>query len=116
MISGKLFEVFNAADKDLLILFAVDILRNIVAYNTFAVTHLTEYAAVGRGNALDRHDRCVGVIVDVIGGFAGEIDILGRDLSVFRQLTNQLGRCDKSSFSVRDRDGMIIADSTRYGS
>ena len=60
------------------------------AADTFGVTHLTEYTAVGRCDTFDRHHRAVGVEVYVISGVAVHIHVLCCDLTVCRKLSYDL--------------------------
>lgn len=59
-----LLEVSYAALKDLLILVSGNVAADICA-DTLAVAHLSENASVGRCDALDSVNRCVGVEADI---------------------------------------------------
>ncbi len=59
-------EILHAGDKELLILFARDVLGDIGA-DPLAVRHLAEYTPVGGGDTLDRRNRGVGVKADIVG-------------------------------------------------
>ena len=62
------------------------------------MTHFTEYSAVGRGDTLDCIHGIVGVKANVAGCVALEVNILGRDLSVFnKRLKNDKQKAEKRS-------------------
>ena len=108
--SCGLFKVLNTALEDQLIFCSVDILGKVAADDTFTVTHLTQHAAVRRGDAFNRHNRSIGIEVDIIGGVAFQIDILGRNLTIGCHLRHQFRSRNEPSFTVRNRDHMIITD------
>ena len=74
------------------------------------MTHLTEYAAVGRGDTLDRKRGTVGVIVDIVGSVAVEVNVLGSDLSARdKRLYGRLV-CQELTLTVGDRNVINVAN------
>ena len=100
-VRGFLFEVFHSSLEHLNVILTGNILIKTVA-DSFAVSHLTEYTAVRRGDTLDSTDRAVGVEVDVCGSLAVKVYILCSDLSVFSQLLDKLSGGEELTFTVRD--------------
>ena len=74
------------------------------------MTHLTEDAAVGRGDTLNCASGVVRVEVDVSGGNTVKVDILRCDLTVFGKRLDAVIRCKESAFTVGDRNGNDVAD------
>ena len=103
-----LSKIFYAAFKNHLIFIAVDIFGN-VASDTLAVCHFTQNAAIGRSDALNCHNRLVGIKADIIGGLTVQVYILGRDLAVCRKAGDLFWSGDKPPLAVRNGNGMIIA-------
>ena len=72
--------------------------------DAFGVAHFAEDAAVGGGDAFDGPDGAVGVVVGVHGGGAGEVGVLGGDLAVLRQVTEEIRRAEEAALAVGDGD------------
>ena len=70
--------------------------------DTLCMAHLSEYAAVRRGDALYGADGSVGIIADIHGGISLQVCVLGGDLSVFRKLTDQLLGGQETALSMGD--------------
>ena len=68
--------------------------------DTLGVAHLTEHAAIGRGNTLDGPNRTIGVEVHIHRGRACQIHILGCDLAIRCQLLQQLLTAQEAAFTV----------------
>ena len=88
MEEGELSEVFDRRFKHADVVLAGDVLVQAGA-DALAVAHFAEDPAVGGRDALDGVQRAVGVEVDVGGGVALQINVLGGDLAVGRQPANQ---------------------------
>ena len=73
------------------------------------VAHLAEDAAVGGEHALDGLDRAVGVHVDVHGGPACQIHILGGHLAVGDELVDHRLGAHKAALAVGDGHGVQVA-------
>ncbi len=72
--------------------------------NPLRMAHLAEYPAVRGGDALYGPDGAVGVSLDVHGGAALQIHVLGGNLPVLRQLLKQFRRAQEPPLPVGDRD------------
>ena len=66
------------------------------------MAHLSEYAAVRRGDALYGADGSVGIIADIHGGISLQVCVLGGDLSVFRKPADQLLGGQETALSMGD--------------
>ena len=73
------------------------------------MSHLAEDSSVRRSNAFDCKIGAVRIVLDFIRYISVKIYILCNDLSVFCKLSDQLFRCNKSSFTVRNRNGINVA-------
>ena len=104
----RLFKIFYAAFKEQLVLLEGNILIEVVAL-AFAVSHLAEHPAVGRGDALDGTDRTVDIVSDVASGLAAQINILRGELTVLSELVNGFLVSEEASLSVRDGNGEHVA-------
>ena len=101
-------EVGRAALEEGLVLVAGDVDAYIGA-PALRVAHLAEHPAVGGEDALDGLQGAVGVGVDVHGGRAGGVHVLGGDLAVGDQpLQLRLGGCE-AALAVGDGDGVEVA-------
>ena len=96
-----LLEVFHSSLEHLDVVVAGDILVAAIA-ETFAVAHLAEDTAIGRGDALDGEDGAVGIEVDISGGLVQQIHVLGGDLTVGSQLADGLQACVEAALAVGD--------------
>ena len=73
------------------------------------MTHLAEHAAVRAGDALDSQHRAVGVEALIHGGHAGQIHILGSNLTVAQHGVQHLLRSHKAALAVADGNGVHLA-------
>lgn len=102
---GSLPEIGHAARKEALILFSRDIFVQIGPL-PFAVAHLAENPAIGRGDAFHPADRTVGVPQDIAGRHSLRRDVLGGDLAVFGQAADRLLVREEAALSMGDRDSV----------
>ena len=91
MEEWELSEVFDRRFKHADVVLAGDVFVQ-AGSDALAVAHFAEDPAVGGRDALDGVQRAVGVEVDVGGGIAVQINVLGGDLAIGRQLADQEAR------------------------
>ena len=108
MEEGALSKVFDRRFKHADVVLAGDVLVQ-AGTDALAVTHFAEDPAVGGGDALDGVQRAVGVEVNVSGGVALQVNVLGGDLAVGRQLTDQLFGCKELALAVGNGDIVHVA-------
>ena len=65
--------------------------------HTLRMAHLAQNTAIGRGNALNGPVGAVGVEMDIHGGFAGKVNILRSNLTIFNKLLDKLFGSYKSA-------------------
>jgi len=104
-----LTEIFNSGAEKTHIVFAGYVAVQVLC-PSLGMAHLAEHASVRRRDALYCADRAVRVVLNVIRRVSGEVNILGRDLSVIRKLLDKSIGTDKAAFAVRDRNGIYVSD------
>ena len=103
--SGK---IAYTAQEQRLVLLTGHIFQQIVSL-PFAVTHLAQNPAVGGGDALDGTDRAVGIPIDIAGGLAVRVHILGGDLAAGNQRAQGVFIGMEPAFTVRNGDTVDIS-------
>ena len=98
-LSSSLFKVFHRGLEHPDVVLTGDVTVQSRPY-AFAVAHLAEDTAVGRGDALDSEAGVVGIIMYIGRGTAAEIVVLRRDLAVRGELTDQFLTRQESALAV----------------
>ena len=103
-----LLEVVYAAFKDRLIFVTGNVEIETVA-GTLGVSHFAENTAVGACDTLDGEHRAVGVAGEIHGGNSLKVNVLGCDLAVSFQISNNLLVSYEAAFSVADGNGVNVS-------
>ena len=98
----SLFKVLHSGLEQLDIILAGDVFVQAGA-DSLAVAHLAQDSAVGGRDALNGVQGAVGVEVDIGGGVAVQVNVLGGDLTVCRQLCDKLNSAIANIFHLMSK-------------
>ena len=106
---NHLFEELHRTAEHTEIVVTLDVAIETAA-DTFGVTHLTEYTAVGGCDTFNGTDGVVGIEENVACGVAVKVNVLCCDLTVFCKLGKKCGVAEEAAFAVRNRHCVDIAN------